>query len=95
MEQKYSAKVWRIKPRSANTDGMFKKLVTVFAVPHLDKSVMREILNAIDNFIKGTLTQTPRRALRANTAPYSPGAVTVSQPTMTMTCPARASGNAY
>jgi len=49
---------------------------------------MRERLNAQDNFIKGTLTQTPRRALRANTAPYSPCAVTVSLPTMTMTCPA-------
>ena len=51
-----------------NTDGTGKKLVTAFA-PHLDKSVMRERLETLDNFIKGAPMHNTRHA-NANAAPW-------------------------
>ena len=68
-----------LKVTKANTDGIIKKLVTVFAEPHLDRSVMRDRLNTLENFIKVSPTPTSRRAPQANTAPYSPSTVTVSR----------------
>ena len=82
---------------TANTDGWGKKLVTVFAVPHLDRFRITDKFETSDNFSYGSPTQKSAARDGANTAPYPPfpASETMCPDSGTLPSGRNSSGNAF